>query len=132
MASTSRSKILLESDNFMKNFKIDILSEKQGEITLKILLEDRFMRIGDVVNGGIIAGLFDISGALSVFTLPEVLNAFTLSLNISFLIPLKGEYCTITSRVKKEGGKHAFIDIAMDDPMENTVATAHGIWAIKR
>ena len=132
MSPESRLRTLIESDNFMKNFKIDILSEKNGEVKLKIILEDRFMRMGDVVNAGIIAGLFDISGALSVFTIPDVFNAFTLSLNVTFLTPLTGDYCIITSRVNREGGRHAFIEMSIDDQSDNTVATAHGIWAISR
>ena len=36
MSPESRLRTLIESDNFMKNFKIEILSEKNGEVKLKI------------------------------------------------------------------------------------------------
>ncbi len=132
MDTNSRLNTLINSDNYMKTFQIEVLNETPGTVSLKVMLEDRHMRSGNVVNGGIMAGLFDIAGALSIFTIPEVMNAFTISLNVNFLEPLSGEYCILKSSIRRVGGKHAFIEMENIDKNGKVAATAHGIWAIVR
>ncbi|MGP6206663.1 PaaI family thioesterase [Cuniculiplasma sp. SKW3] len=132
MEREERLRALIDNDNFMKRFKIELLETKEGYVDFKILIEENMLRMGEIVNGGIILGLFDIAGALTIFTLEGVVNGFTISLNTNFMRSLSGNYARVVSELKSHGKTHAFIHMNMyNDEGENT-AVANGVWGIYR
>lgn len=132
MEREERLRALIENDNFMKTFDIDLVQIKQGYVELEVKIKESMLRMGDIVNGGIILGLFDIAGSLTIFTIDGVVNGFTISMNTSFMRSLSGKKVRIVSEAKSHGKSHAFIHMNMyNDENENT-AVANGVWGIYR
>jgi uncharacterized protein (TIGR00369 family) len=132
MNGNGRLNFLINNDNFMKNFHIEVEEERPGFTKILISITENMMRIGNVVNGGVIAGLYDISGALTVFTIADVMNSFTISLNVNFVETLSGAYCRINSKILKQGKRHFFLNMEILDEKQNVTSTGSGIWAVVR
>jgi uncharacterized protein (TIGR00369 family) len=132
MEREQRLQALMNTDNFMKRFKMELNQVKEGYIDLRVAIKEDMLRMGEIVNGGVILGLFDIAGALTIFTIDGVINGFTISLNTNFMRSLSGNYARIISESKSHGKTHAFIHLNMyNDEGENT-AVANGVWGIYR
>ncbi|MCL4345921.1 MAG: PaaI family thioesterase [Candidatus Thermoplasmatota archaeon] len=132
MDREGRLRTLMENDNFMKHFNMKIIESREGYLEIRVEIVEDMLRMGEIVNGGIILGLFDIAGSLTIFTIDGVVNGFTISMNTSFMRSLSGSYARIVSESKSHGRSHAFIHMNMFNDEDENTAVANGVWGIYR
>lgn len=132
MDTMSRIAALMENDPYIRQFGITISHMAKGQIDLSLQIKESMMRIGNIVHGGVIAGLMDIAGSLCIFTHEGIANGFTINLSINYLSMLQGHILSIHASTEREGKGHLFISMYMEDERNQKVASATGVWKVMR
>ena len=121
-------KRLIEEDPFLKTVGVKVTSLSYGKCKISVEFKDALTRTGGIINGGAIATLADAAGGCAVLTCNEGNDQVTVSLNISFLRPIKKGPITAEAEVTKKGNSLSFADIYIFDGYKSLCATANGLW----
>jgi len=123
---------ILQLDNFLKNFNIDIVEAFPGFLKLKLSLGKNLLRPGNIMNGGAIMSILDAAGGLSVMTYGDAIDEFTVNMTTNFLLPVRDGPVIATSKVEKGGKTIYFVKMKLYDGKGNLCAYATGNWMIRR
>ncbi len=130
MELKNRVELLAKSDPFNRQFNIKFINVNRGNLKGEIQLTELMKRQGNVIHGGFLAGLVDIAGSLCIFTFEEVMNGFTISMNVNYLNTLTGSMASFESTAERAGKRHIFMDIGIWDENNVKVVSANGIWSV--
>ncbi|MCL5874654.1 MAG: PaaI family thioesterase [Candidatus Thermoplasmatota archaeon] len=120
---------LINRDPFVNyiGIKTRILGEGSAESTLN--LENKHMRLGNIVNGGVICSLVDIAGGTAVLSLSKK-NQVTTNLDVNFLNPLSKSPARAVGKVIRKGRNICVVKIEVFDGEDKLCAYATGSWFI--
>lgn len=119
-------------DGFLKDCNITVNSVSEGKAAISVELTDDVRRLGGIMNGGAILTFCDFAGALSIMSLQDVMNNFTVSMNADFLEMVDRGPVLFEACVEKEGKNLAFVGIRVMNPDGKLCARVHGIWKLIR
>ncbi|MGC8617416.1 MAG: PaaI family thioesterase [Thermoplasmata archaeon] len=119
----------MNKDAFMNyvGIKTKILREGKAESILH--LEDKHLRLGNFVNGGVICSLVDIAGGTAVLSTGKR-NQVTTDLNINFLNPLSKSPARAVGEVIRKGRNICVAKVEVFDGDGKLCAYATGSWFI--
>ncbi|MCL4333751.1 MAG: PaaI family thioesterase [Candidatus Thermoplasmatota archaeon] len=120
---------LVNRDPFVNyvGIKTRILEEGSAESTLN--LENKHMRLGNIVNGGVICALVDIAGGTAVLSVSKK-NQVTTNLDINFLNPLSKSPARAVGKVIRKGRNICVVKVEVFDGDGKLCAYATGSWFI--
>jgi uncharacterized protein (TIGR00369 family) len=120
---------LVNRDPFVNcvGIKTRILDEGSAESTLN--LENKHMRLGNIVNGGVICALVDIAGGTAVLSVSKR-NQVTTNLDINFLYPLSKSPARAVGKVIRKGKNICVVKVEVFDGEGKLCAYATGSWFI--
>jgi uncharacterized protein (TIGR00369 family) len=120
---------LVNRDTFMNyvGIRTKILEEGKAESILN--LENKHMRLGNFVNGGVICSLVDIAGGTAVLSASKK-NQVTTDLHINFLYPLSKTPARAVGQVIRKGRNICVAKIEVFDGDGKLCAYATGSWFI--
>ena len=121
---------LLQTDNYLSGIEIDVVEASKGYVEFSVPLKEGLLRLGDIMNGGAIATIFDAAGGMAVFTLEHGKNQVTTNLNSNFLRPVASGPVKVTAKVIKPGKRLAFVRMELFDANGELCAEATGSWYI--
>lgn len=120
---------LINRDAFMNyiGIKTKITGEGKAESTLN--LDEKHMRLGNIVNGGVICAMVDIAGGSAVLSVGKR-NQVTTNLDINFLRPLAKSPAKAVGQVVRKGKNICFARVEVFDGDGTLCAYATGSWFI--
>jgi uncharacterized protein (TIGR00369 family) len=120
---------LVNKDPFMNylGIKTKILEEGKAEAVLN--LEDMHMRLGNIVNGGVICAMVDIAGGAAVLSVNKK-NQVTTDLHVNFLNPISKSPARAIGEVLKRGKNICVGKVEVFDGDGKLCAYATGSWFI--
>ncbi|EQB65877.1 MAG: thioesterase superfamily protein [Thermoplasmatales archaeon I-plasma] len=122
---------LVNRDAFMNyvGIRTKILGEGKAESVLQ--LEEKHMRLGNFLNGGVICSLVDIAGGTAVLSTSKR-NQVTTDLHINFLNPLSKSPARAVGEVIRKGKNICVAKVEVFDGEGKLCAFATGSWFIFR
>jgi acyl-CoA thioesterase len=120
---------LVNRDPFANSIgiKSKILEEGKAECTLN--LEEKHMRLGHIVNGGVICALVDMAGGTAVLSISKK-NQVTTNLDINFLRPIAKSPARAVGEIVKKGRNICVVKVEVFDGEGKLCAYATGSWYI--
>jgi uncharacterized protein (TIGR00369 family) len=120
---------LINKDPFVNylGIKTKILGEGNAESTL--VLENKHMRLGNIVNGGVICSLVDIAGGTAVLSISKK-NQVTTNLDVNFLAPLSKSPAKAVGQIIRKGKNICVVKVEVFDGDGKLCAYATGSWFI--
>lgn len=96
----------------------------QGKLSLRLPMRPELERSqgGNRFHGGVIAALIDTTGDFVLIMLTGAAPP-TLNFRTDYLRPAMGEHLVATARVRRLGGRIAFVDVDVADARGELVAT---------
>ena len=118
---------------FDKYLGVTRVSQKKGYCKIKLNLKSEHLNAGGIAHGGVIATLCDIALAGAIDgDLKKDEWCVTAQLNIHFISPAFPGIVFANGRLVKKGNTLAFTEGEIEDGKKNIIATAKGIWVIKK
>ena len=123
----------MSKKTFDKHLGVTRVSQKKGYCKIKLKLEPEHLNAGKIAHGGVIAILCDIALAGAVESHLEKNEwCVTAQLNIHFISPAFPGIIYAFGKLIKKGKNLAFLEGGVEDGKKNVIATAKGIWVIKK
>ncbi len=124
----------VEHSPFARLLGMQVATLEAGRAVARLPFDDTLATYGNVVHGGALASLMDLSATLAAWTaadLERVVGGGTVTLAISYISPAAGTDLIAESRVRRAGRKLAFctVDVQADDG--TAVAAAEATYAYK-
>lgn len=119
--------------DFDKYIGFKVVKRKKGYCKIKLDIKPKYLNIGGIVHGGVIATLCDVALAGAVGTLMKKDNwCVTVQLQIEYLNPAYPDGPIYSfGKVERIGKTLAFVEGWVETKNKTKVAKAHGIWFIK-
>lgn len=104
-----------------------------GDVTVDLDAKEEHLNVGGIVHGGVLLSMLDSAmGGAVVTHLEEGEWTATESLTTNFMRPGPLGKLTARGRVEKRGRLTAFVTGTLTDSAGTVIATATGVWAIRR
>ncbi len=107
--------------------KSKIIDDGKSESTL--ILEEKHMRLGNIVHGGVICSLVDMAGGTAVLSIGKK-NQVTTNLDINFLRPISKSPARAVGQVIRKGKNICVAKVEVFDGEGKLCAYATGSWYI--
>jgi uncharacterized protein (TIGR00369 family) len=120
---------LVNRDPFMNNLGIKTKILEEGKAEALLHLEVKHMRIGNIVNGGVICSMVDIAGGAAVLSVNKK-NQVTTDLHVNFLSPISESPARAVGEVIKKGRNICVAKVEVFDGKGKLCAYATGSWFI--
>ena len=118
---------------FDKYIGVTRISQKKGYCRIKLKLKPEHLNAGGIAHGGVIATLCDIALAGAIDgDLKKDEWCVTAQLNIHFVSPAFPGTVFALGRLVRKGNTIAFVEGEIQDIGKKIIATAKGIWVIKK
>lgn len=115
---------LIKQIPFVQMLGIELVEIERGEVTCRILLEEKHMRGGNFLHGGVTASLIDTVTAFAVGSiLGSPANAVTVDLTIHYLRPIFKE-AVAKAKVLRAGKRLLTVSAEVFDENGTLAATA--------
>ena len=118
---------------FDKYLGVTRVNQKKGYCKIKLKLKPEHLNAGGIAHGGAIATLCDIALAGAIDgDLKKDEWCVTAQLNIHFVSPAFPGTIYAFGKLIRKGKNIAFTEGGIEDSKKNIIATAKGIWVIKK
>lgn len=119
---------------FVAKLGVSIQHLAPGSCVLRLPWDPANTTVGDMVHGGAIAALLDMTLMVSAWTtrdqLPDNLRGVTVHLASQFLAPAYSTDLTAHGTVRRTGKSLVFADVTITDAHDTEIATASGVYKI--
>lgn len=116
---------LIKQIPFVSLLGIELVDLEPGKAEVRLKVEDKHMRGGRFVHGGVTASLIDTVTAFAVGSLTESpANAVTVDLTIHYLRPIYDGEIKATANVVRAGKRLLTVSADVFDPAGELCATA--------
>jgi uncharacterized protein (TIGR00369 family) len=115
---------------FARRTGLEVVDLSADRAELRLPFDEGNVTVGDVVHGGAIATLLDVTITAAAFCAPEALDASsgaTLSLTVNYVRAGRGDLVAVGHAVRRAGGL-CFCSAEAIDADGRTVATAIGTY----
>ncbi len=105
----------------------ELAAARADEIAVRLPYREELTTMGDLVHGGVIAGLIDIAATACFWAHPEVgenARGTTVGFSVSFLSGARGSDLLATARVRRRGRSISTGDVTVTDADGTEVAAA--------
>lgn len=119
-----RIKTITEEKGFFKHNNFEFVEVTENRAIIKANLTENSMNPYHIVHGGLTFGLGDM--AMGALLGAKGRSAVTLSANITYLKPGKGNYITAKAEIVKYGKQTAFAKCNIYNEKEELIATMDG------
>ena len=111
---------------FARRIGLEVVDLAADRAELRLPFDERNVTVADMVHGGAIATLLDVTAAAVAFcapTAPDAQGGATVSLTVNYVRAARGELTSVGRAVRRAGGL-CFCEIAAIDAEDRTVASA--------
>lgn len=122
-------------NSFEKHLGVEFLEYSEGKCSIKLIVKNYHLNIGNSAHGGIINGLCDIalSGAVTSNFNSGAEAVVTMDMNVSFLRPgFEGDTLIAFGEVIKAGKTICYVEGGVKNQEDKLIARATGNWFVKR
>ncbi|MEM0128164.1 MAG: PaaI family thioesterase [Thermoplasmatales archaeon] len=120
---------LVNKDPFMNYIGVRTRIVEPGRAEAILDIEEKHLRLGGILNGGVISSLVDIAGGAAILSLTEK-NQVTINLDINFLAPISKSPAKSVGTVVKSGKTIYVAKVEIFDGNGKLCAYATGSWFI--
>ena len=120
----------LPSSPFVGLLGISLVALEPDRAELRMPFRADLVTVGDVVHGGAIASLIDmtaVSAAWADDAEPASMDGATVSLDVSYVAAARGKDLTAVGVVSKRGRSLVFADVRVTEPDGRLVATGSAV-----
>jgi uncharacterized protein (TIGR00369 family) len=109
------------------------LGDEEDSVSVRLPCRPDFGgdRSSDVVHGGVIASLVDLTGSAAVAVV-TMRRATTVDLRVDFLAPASGAYLDAVGQVLRAGRSLVRVDVTVRNENCELVAVGRGTWRVPR
>jgi acyl-CoA thioesterase len=106
---------------------IEIVSLDDGLARLRLRIEEKHLRVGGIVHGGVIATLLDAGVGIAAKTTAQDADVVTMQLNLNLIRPGRvGDELSVEGRVVHAGRRTAVAQVEIHTADGSLVATGSG------
>ena len=128
-----RSELLqqfLPNSPFVGLLGVSLVVLEQGRAELRMPFRPELATAGDVVHGGAIASLIDMTAVSAAWAddfEPQSMDGATVTLDVSYVAAARGKDLTAVGVVSKRGRSLVFVDVRVSEPDGRLVATGSAV-----
>lgn len=119
------------SSPFVQAWRIECLSEGDGEAVLRLPLQPMHLNSIGTVHGGVVASLADTACGIALLSVaPPHARFVTASLNVSYMGAAQGAYIDAEAAVTAVRKRVAFVEATLKDAAGEVIARGSVVFSI--
>jgi uncharacterized protein (TIGR00369 family) len=120
---------LINKDPFMNYLGVKTKIIEPGKAEAVLDIEEKHLRLGGIMNGGVISSMVDIAGGAAILSVTQR-NQVTINLNINFLSPISKSPARAVGSVLRKGRNICVARVEIFDGDGKLCTYATGSWFI--